>query len=180
MLAHSGANAARGSGATAQLCRGTQVPPPPACLKLCISPAALRRRGHPADTQASCAGRGSCPGALLPQDAGRPGAGRLPWGLTWAGLTGRPQPSHHPLSIAISRMWAWMLGISRATRGYSRAKAETWGAESQPRHPRGSWGLLRPRHHRCREPGPSVSSQGRGSPPPPHWTQPESPGRCPS
>lgn len=118
-------------------------------------------------------------GPSRPRMPGGQGAGRLLRARRGLASTGHPQPSHRPQASPFLGCGHRRSAPPESREGCGRAKLETWGCREPARHPRGSWGASGdPTTAMCFKPGPSVSSRGRGSTPPPTLTQPESPGQC--
>ena len=109
--------------------RGCLHPRPVCCSAFSAAP---RHRGHPADTQASCAGYGGsrpsgppAPGCRAVREQGSSSGPDVGWPLP-----GRPQPSHRPQALPF-------LGTSDArhlqshARGAAGPSLRPGGAESQ-------------------------------------------------
>lgn len=143
--------------------------PRPVCSS--ASPAAPRHRGHPADTQASCAGDGAAvPGAHLPQDAGQSGSRVAPRDLMWVGLS-RDIPS--PPTALKHRHFSDAGTDTQHLQGHVRGAAgpslRSGGAESRPGTRGAPGGLLEtPPPPHAASSGPSASSRAEVHPRPPH------------
>ena len=163
---------------------GAACPPPPAAarLLLCVSRSPTASGTPSRYTGLLCWRRGSrpggppAPGCRAVREQGSSSGLDVGWPFP-----GHPQPSHGPQASPFLGCGHGRPAPPGPREGCSRAKPETWGRREPTLHPRGSWGAFGdPATTMCCKIWPLSFLPGRGSPTPPHLSQPESPGWCPS